>query len=88
MTISAKIGLKAAKNAIWDVRIVKLTAIDFPVWPLATLENISRISYHWRDLWNLWIDLLEYTSYTLDGITYKAIKVADKIYVPDKNFIL
>lgn len=30
----------------------------------------------------------ENTTYTLDGITYKAIKVADKIYVPDRNFIL
>lgn len=32
--------------------------------------------------------LPEYTTYTLDGIIYKAIKVADKIYVPDRNFIL
>ncbi len=27
-------------------------------------------------------------TYERDGITYKAIKVGDKIYVPDKNFIL
>ncbi len=32
--------------------------------------------------------LPENTTYTQDGITYKAIKVADKIYVPDKNFTL
>lgn len=32
--------------------------------------------------------LPEYTVYITGGITYKAIKVADKIYVPDKNFIL
>ncbi len=32
--------------------------------------------------------LPKYTTYTLDGITYKAIKVADKIYVPDRNFVL
>ena len=30
----------------------------------------------------------ENTTYEIDGITYKAIKVGDKIYVPDKNFIL
>lgn len=30
----------------------------------------------------------EYTTYALDGTTYKAIKVGDKIYVPDKNFTL
>ncbi len=32
--------------------------------------------------------LPEHTTYTQDGITYKAIKVADKIYVPDRNFKL
>lgn len=30
--------------------------------------------------------LPENTSYTLDGTTYKVIKVGDKIYVPDKSF--
>ena len=25
------------------------------------------------------------TTYTIDGITYKAIKVGDKIYIPDKE---
>lgn len=32
--------------------------------------------------------LPENTTCTQDGITYKAIKVADKTYVPDKNFTL
>ena len=27
----------------------------------------------------------EETTYTIDGITYKAIKVGDKIYIPDKE---
>lgn len=30
----------------------------------------------------------ENTTYKIDGTTYEAIKVGDKIYVPDKNFIL
>lgn len=32
--------------------------------------------------------LPENTTYTIDDIAYKAIRVADKIYVPDKNFTL
>ena len=30
----------------------------------------------------------EYTEQIIDGKTYKAIKVADKIYIPDKGAIL
>ena len=30
----------------------------------------------------------ENTTYEINGTTYKAIKVADKIYVPDRNFVL
>ena len=32
--------------------------------------------------------LPENTNYEIDGTIYKAIKVGDKIYVPDRNFIL
>ncbi|HRF69851.1 MAG TPA: hypothetical protein PKV66_00305 [Candidatus Pelethenecus sp.] len=32
--------------------------------------------------------LPEYTTYEIDRTTYKAIKVADKIYVPDRNYVL
>lgn len=31
--------------------------------------------------------LPEYTTYIQDSTTYKAIKVADKIYVPDRNYV-
>ena len=27
----------------------------------------------------------EYITQTIDGVTYKAVKVADKIYIPDKT---
>lgn len=26
----------------------------------------------------------EYVTYTINGVTYKAVKVADKIYIPDR----
>ena len=30
----------------------------------------------------------EYVNHTIDGITYRAIKVADKIYIPDNTKII
>ena len=30
----------------------------------------------------------EYINQTIDGITYKAVKVVDKIYIPDKEAVI
>lgn len=30
----------------------------------------------------------EYTTQEIDGLTYKAVKVAEKVYVPDKKVVL
>lgn len=49
--------------------------------------NISKVEYDTNHiaLCATAKGLPENTTYTLDGLAYKAIKVADKIYVPNKN---
>lgn len=52
--------------------------------------NIDKVDYDQKHLFLQATakGLPENTTYEIDGTTYKAIKVGDKIYVPDRNFIL
>lgn len=52
--------------------------------------NIDKVDYDQKHLFLQATakGLPKYTVYITDGITYKAIKVADKIYVPDRSFVL